>query len=195
MRKRPKDSLTHKILKAVSIGGVVLIAATNPYFGLAFFKGLRGDLERKKWREFYLQLKRLHKTKRLNVEQGPDGSFKVTITQLGKDYVARYDLDSLKIKKPEYWDGLWRFCSFDIPSDKQVARYALLGKLKELGFIMVQKSLWAHPFECREELAVLGRAFSVESYLYCFLASDFDNHQNNYLKIKFERKNGITLKS
>ena len=172
-----------------------MIAATNPYFGLAFFKGIRRDLERKKWRDFYLQLKRLQKTKRLNVEKNLDGSFKVTITQLGKDYVARYDLDSLEIKRPESWDGLWRFCSFDIPSNKQIARYALLNKLKEIGFIMVQKSLWAHPFECREELAVLGRAFNVEPYIYCFMASDFDGHQNNYLKLKFEKKNGEVLKS
>ena len=195
MRKRPKNSLTHKILKAISIGGIVLIAASSPYFGLAFFKGIRRDLERKKWRDFYAQLKKLQKSKRLNAEQNPDGSFTVTITQLGKDYVARYDLDSLEIKKPESWDGLWRICSFDIPSDKQVARYALIGKFKELGFIMIQKSVWAHPFECREELAVLGKAFNIEPHMYCFMASDFYCHQNNHLKIKFERKNRTILKT
>ena len=195
MRKRPKYSLTHKILKAIAIGGVVAIAATNPYFGLAFMKSIRKDLERKKWREFYLQLKKLQKTKRINAEQNPDGSFNVTITQLGKDYVAKYDLHNLEIKKPEFWDGLWRLCSFDIPTKKKVARYALIDKLKELGFIMVQKSLWAHPFECREELAVVGRAFNTEPYMYCFLGSDFDGHQNNYLKIKFEKKNKIFLKT
>ena len=195
MRKRPKDSFAHKILKAVAIGGIVAIAATNPYFGLAFMKGIRKDLERKKWAEFYRELKRLQKTKRLNAEQKPDGSFEVTITQLGKNYVARYDLDSLEVKRPKYWDGLWRFCSFDIPSDKQLARHSLLSKLKELGFIMVQKSLWAHPFECREELAVLAKAFEVEPYMYCFTASDFDGHQNNHLKMKFERKNSTILTS
>ena len=76
-----------------------------------------------------------------------------------------------------------------------MARCALIDKLKELGFIMIQKSVWAHPFECREELTVLGRAFNVESYMYCFMASDFDGHQNNNLKIKFERKNKVMLKN
>ena len=195
MRKRPKNSFAHKILKAIAIGGVVAVAAASPYFGLAFMKGLNRELERKKWREFYKELNRLKKTKRINVVQKPDGSFEVTITQLGKDYVARYDLDSLEIKRPESWDGLWRMCSFDIPAKKQAARYALIGKLKELGFVMVQESLWTHPFECREELAVLAKAFEVEPHVYCFVASDFDGHHNNYLKIKFERKTRIVLRT
>ena len=193
MRKRTKHSLSHKILKAIAIGGVVAVAATNPYFGLAFMKGIRKDLERKKWWEFQKALKRLQRTKRLNAEQNSDGSFTVTITQLGKDYAARYDLDSLTIDKPKEWDGLWRVCSFDIPTDKKAGRYALLSKLKELGFIMIQKSVWAHPFECREQLAVLARAFEVEKCVYVFTASDFDGHHNLYLKRKFERQNNTIL--
>jgi len=193
MRKRAKNSLSHKILKAIAIGGVVAVAATNPYFGLAFMKGIQKDLERKKWWEFQKQLKRLQREKRLNAEENPDGSFTVTITQLGKDYVARYDLDSLMINKPEEWDGLWRICSFDIPTDKQAGRFSLLSKLKELGFIMIQKSVWAHPFECREQLAVLARAFEIEKYVYVFTASDFDGHHDLYLKRKFERQNDAVL--
>ena len=193
MRTRTKNSLSYKILKAIAIGGIVAIAATSPYFGLAFMKGIRRDLERKKWWEFQKALKRLQRTKRLNAEQNPDGSFTVTITQLGKDYVARYDLDSLTIDKPKEWDGLWRICSFDIPTDKQAGRSALLSKLKELGFIMIHKSVWAHPFECREQLAVLARAFEIEQYVYVFTASDFDGHHDHYLKRKFERQNDAIL--
>ena len=145
MRKRAKNSLAHKILKAVAVGGIVAVAATNPYFGLAFMKGIRKDLERKKWWEFQRELKRLQRTKRLNAEQNPDGSFTVTITQLGKDYVARYDLDSLIIDKPKEWDGLWRIIILDLPEDRKPERESLRYLLKKANFVCIKNTVWISP--------------------------------------------------
>ena len=170
---------------------MVLIAATSPYFGIGLIKGIKYELRRKKWRQFYNDLYRLKRQKRISVNQNPDGSYAVTITQIGKDWVGKYDLDTLEIKKPEEWDGFWRFFTFDIPAKKKAARYALLNKLKELGFIMVQRSLWAHPYECREELAVIAKAFEVEPHVHFFVAHDFD--QDWRLRDLFKRYNGVTL--
>jgi DNA-binding transcriptional regulator PaaX len=105
---------------------------------------------------------------------------------------ARYWLDDLEIKKPEQWDGFWRFIAFDIPSKNpksKLARYSLLKKLKELGFIMVQRSLWVHPYECREELAVIAKAFEVEPYIHFFVAHDFD--KDFELRRKFKKYNRL----
>lgn len=193
MTRRPKvkESFSFKLLSALAIGGVTILAASSPYFGIGAISAIRKDLNKKKWREFYKELNRLRHKKRINVSQNSDGSYNVEITNLGKNLVGKYNLDDLIIKQPEQWDGFWRFCSFDIPGVKKQARQALLSKLKELGFIMAQKSLWVHPFECREELAVIAKAFEVEPYIHFFVAHDLD--KDTLFRKKFADKTGIHL--
>lgn len=168
------------------------MAASSPYFGIRAVGAIKRDLDKKKWKEFYKELNRLRYKKRINVLQNLDGSYNVEITNLGKNLVSRYNLDELTIKQPDQWDGFWRFCSFDIPGPKKQARHALLSKLKELGFVMAQKSLWTHPFECREELAVITKAFEVEPFVHFFVAHDLDKDQ--LLRKKFADKTEIYLK-
>ena len=188
-----KNSFPRQLLKALAISGAVVLASGNPYFGLNITGALRKQLDRKKWREFYKELYTLKYRKRINVSQNQDGGYNVEITNLGKKLVAKYNLDDLVIKQPDQWDGFWRFCSFDIPGPKKQARQALLSKLKELGFVMAQKSLWVHPFECREELAIIANAYKVEPYIHFFVAHDLD--KDLLFRKKFSEKSGIYLKS
>lgn len=50
---------------------------------------------------------------------------------------------------------------FDIPQEKKISREALRGKLKELGFHQLQKSVWIYPFECRVEMELLQDFFGL----------------------------------
>lgn len=191
-RVKIKESFPHKLLKVLAISGSVVLASSNPYFGLKIVEGIKKELDRKRWGEFHREINKLRNKKRINVSQNPDGSYNVEITNLGKKLINKYNLDELTIKKPDQWDGFWRFCSFDIPGPKKQARKALLDKLKDLGFIMAQKSLWVHPFECREELAVIAKSFEVEPYIHFFVAHDLD--KDPLLRKKFADKTGIYLK-
>ncbi|HEY4474456.1 MAG TPA: hypothetical protein VJC06_00845 [Candidatus Paceibacterota bacterium] len=191
-RKKFKESFSYKLLKALAMGGSIVLASSNPYFGLKIGEAFKRELSRKKWGEFHKEINKLKRKKRINVSQNSDGSYNVEITNLGKNLVSKYNLDDLIIKQPEQWDGFWRFCSFDIPGPKKQARQALLFKLKELGFVMAQKSLWTHPFECREELAVIAKAFEVEPYIHFFVAHDLD--KDTLLRKKFADKTGTYLK-
>ena len=189
-----QNSFARKLLKLLALSGTVLIAASSPYFGLGLVRGIQKEIDRKKWRQFYNDLYRLRRQKRINAVQKSNGSYEVTITSLGSKMAKTYELDDLQIKKPDRWDGFWRFIAFDIPSKNpksKLVRNTLLSKLKELGFIMVQKSLWAHPYECREELAVITRAFEVEPYVHFFVAHDFDKDYK--LRDKFRKLNKLEL--
>ena len=192
-KNKSKESFSHKLLKAGAISSVLVIAATNPYFVLKAIGASRKDLERKKWWEYKKAINNLKRQKRLNVSQNPDGSYTLEITQVGKKVIEKYDLDSLKIEKPDQWDGGWRVLSFDIPKNKKNARQALLSKIKELGFLMLQKSVWVHPFECRKELAVISKAFEVEPYIYSFVAYEFENDKEYKLRKTFESRSGLNL--
>lgn len=188
---RIKNSFLHKLLSALAISGGVIIAASNPFFGIKILKGIEKELKLKKWQNFYGNIRKLKKQKRIDVLQNPDGSYLVTLTQLGKREVTKYDLENLCIIKPEIWDGYWRLVSFDIPTKKKLTRQSFLNKLKELGFIMVQRSLWAHPYECRKELAVIAKSFEIEPYIYTFVVHDADREQ--LLRKQFQKNNNLTL--
>lgn len=80
------------------------------------------------------------------------------LTSAGSESAYRnYPLLAFRKKK---WDGLWRIVAFDIPQKKALLRDTLRKKLKELGFGMLQESIWVSPHDfvadLREFLEVRG---------------------------------------
>jgi len=71
-------------------------------------------------------------------------------------------IDALKIKRPKKWDKKWRIIVFDISELKKLYRDAFRGKLKELGFYPLQKSVWICPFDCRDEIELLREFFGLK---------------------------------
>jgi len=63
------------------------------------------------------------------------------------------------------WDGLWRVVIFDIPVHYNKARTAFRAKLKELGFVQIQKSVWVCPYPCETEILFVADFFSVRRYI------------------------------
>lgn len=183
-----QNSFARNLLKALATSGMILVAATNPYFGFKLARGINRELSRKKWRQFYNDLYKQRGRGWIDILQRPDGSYEVTLTAAGTKIIKKFQLDDLKIKKPERWDGSWRMVAFDIPSKNpksKLARNALLSKLKELGFVMVQKSLWTHPYECRDEIMVIAEAFEVKPYIHFFVARELEREKE--IREKFEK--------
>ena len=191
-----KKSFSHQLLKALAtsgaVGGVVILASFNPYFGLKAIGAINKELKKRKWREVNQRLNRFKQRGLAKVIQNADGSFSVLLTRNGQKEVIKYDLDTINIKKQTRWDGIWRIFLFDIPVNKKAARSALLGKLKELGFVMLQRSVWTHPYPCRDELAIIAKAFEIKPYI-----SFHEAHNISYedkIITDFEKRNGIILR-
>jgi phenylacetic acid degradation operon negative regulatory protein len=85
------------------------------------------------------------------------------------------DIDSMKLRKYQKWDEKWRIIIFDVPNRKSKNRHAFTEKLKELGFVMIQKSVWAYPFECYKEVAILRKFYEIERYLSYFEAVEIED--------------------
>jgi len=168
MRIRPKrNSLATTILKKIALAGLVVMAASSPYFGLGLITGLGRHSSRKTWRKFYASLNYLDRRGYVEIsdKNSGNGKVKVKITRMGEKIVDRLNTESLKIPKKDVWDGKWRVVMFDIPNTKSRNRLAFTEKLKELGFIMVQKSVWAYPFECYKEVAILRKFYEIEKFV------------------------------
>ncbi len=189
-------SFSRKLLKALAvsgaIGGVVILASLNPYFGIKAIGAINKELKRRKWREIQKNLYRFKQQGLARVEPNNDGTYSVSLTRVGQKELTKYDLDTLKINNNEGWDEIWRVFLFDIPARKKAARAILLSKLKELGFVMLQRSVWVHPFPCRNELAVIAKAFEIEPYIRFHEAYDMSHEEK--IKLDFEKRNNMTLR-
>ena len=95
----------------------------------------------------------------------------------------RYDFNKMKIKIPNKWDGLWRMVIFDIPEDRRKVRNAINFKLKDLGFVSLQKSVFVYPYECRNGIDFVGEFFYARKYIRYIEVRDIDNDKK--LKKKF----------
>jgi phenylacetic acid degradation operon negative regulatory protein len=68
------------------------------------------------------------------------------------------------------WDGRWRIVFYDIPEENKVLRQQLQGKLKELGFGMIQESVYISPFDVAEDLREFLIAQDLEDFVFVSLA-------------------------
>lgn len=59
-------------------------------------------------------------------------------------------INHLAIRIPRKWDGKWRIVIFDLPKNYAGNRDFFRRHLIDIGFIQVQKSVWAFPFPCKK---------------------------------------------
>ncbi len=60
-------------------------------------------------------------------------------------------------KKPVKWDHKWRIIIFDIPEYQASLRQKVRDTLSSIGFVRLQNSVWAYPYDC-EDLIILLKA-------------------------------------
>ena len=96
-----------------------------------------------------------------------DGNYK--FTDKGRKWFSN---SVLKHSCFEYgkWDKKWRIVIFDIPEELHKNRNQLRGKLKNLGFYMLQKSVFVIPYPCEKELGYVCKNLRIADYVDVILA-------------------------
>ena len=157
--RKPKSVIAVDIVKWLAVAGAVSVAATSPYFAINILKGFNKGKKYEKEKicgAFY----RLKKQGCINIQQ-KNHQIHISLTAEGKKKAGRFQIDSLEIKKQKKWDGMWRLVIFDIPQLKNVQRNAFRGKLIDLGFTLLQKSIWICPYRCNDEIGLLRDFFGL----------------------------------
>ncbi len=169
-----KKSLSFQILRALAVGGVFILAASSPTFALNLPNNiariLKEQNQRKKREKLFRALTYLRSRKFTEIKDLPDGRTEVRITSAGQEFVGIADFDNLEIEKPIVWDKKFRLVIFDIPKHKHSYSTGFSRTLKELGFYMIQKSVWVHPYDCTNEIVYLRNIFEIEPYVKVVLA-------------------------
>lgn len=164
--------LTKMVLMSLGTGAIIGIALIFPGIGY-LYKEFKKEQWEKLRRRGRLQstIKRLEEQKLVSWKER-NGDLILTLTDKGKKKALKFNIDEMKIKIPNKWDGLFRVIVFDIPEKKREVRNIFRKKLKDLGFSQMQKSVFISRYECREEIDFLRHELEVAPFVNYILAKE-----------------------
>jgi len=181
--RKPKSEISKDILKWLLISGIVYISASSPYFTLNLMKKIK-KIKKYKRKKVYDAFYRLRREGCIEIKK-KDYNVYIKLTEKGRKKANWMQMDKLKIKKPKKWDGKWRIVMFDISQLKNFYREVFRGKLKELNFCQVQKSVWICPYKCKDEINLLKDFLGfTDKEIRLVVSSDIG--KDDWLKKKFK---------
>ncbi|MBI2590546.1 MAG: hypothetical protein HYW33_01525 [Candidatus Blackburnbacteria bacterium] len=99
---------------------------------------------------------------------GSDGKVCLELTSGGNVEVKR--TFPLLVASGKKWDGNFMMVIFDVPETHKKVRDRLRAKLGELGFGMLQKSIWISPYHFEEDIRQFLRAQDLDDIVYVLAA-------------------------
>lgn len=99
----------------------------------------------------------------------------IRLTDSGKDKALWIKMR----EENEKWDGKWRLVFWDIPEKRKNIRDLLRHKLKQLGFVKCQKSVWVTKKNCTKILRDYIKSVGIENWV---LIVESDNVGRNLIQ-------------
>ena len=174
------------ILVLAGIAGVLTVVAVAP--------NMFGAVGRSTKRRYFFNKSSFNKTKHylkrrglVEIDKEKDSGFtEIKLTSKGLIELYKLSFDNLKIIKPQKWDGFWRIVIFDIPNRHKWARDDFRQKLREIGFYLLQESVFIIPYPCEKEIKFLISVFNLNNYARLIIAKEISNDADikEYFKIQ-----------
>jgi len=174
LRKLKLGVLGRQILSLL-LSGIALGLTVSPRRHFWILDNIPRELKRVKKDYLNNAIRRLYRSKLVDVKETKDGKTILILSEEGKKRMLIYNLETLKLKRQDKWDGYWRVIIFDIPERLKYAREWLSRKLKEIGMYQLQKSVYVYPFECKDELEFIIEYFGLRPYVRFGLLKEIDN--------------------
>ncbi|MBI4449490.1 hypothetical protein HY634_00340, partial [Candidatus Uhrbacteria bacterium] len=146
IKQRHRDAalrVTLPVLGVIAAAGLVTAVAIAPGVAVALKAFAKLFPSRQRY-EVDRTLKRL--IRRGLVEETRRGRIVgFSLTDKGREYLARHELADARLAQPKKWDGRWRIITFDISEKRRHVRDNLRAHLTRLGLSPIQKSVWLYP--------------------------------------------------
>lgn len=175
-------STTQKVLLLL-LGGAALAFSHSPTRARRVLHAVAYEWKNINRRELGRAIRRLYESKLISYKEEKDGAISIVLNREGKKVALRYKLDELSIVKPHHWDRRWRVILFDVPETEKALRDSLRSRLRQLGTIEFQKSVFVHPYDCRNEIDFIIEVYDARRYVRFIEAVHIDNEF--HLKRKF----------
>lgn len=154
-------------------GGLALGLSGRPDKHFRIMRGMAKEWNNINRRALYNAIRKLYRSKMVSYTE-KDGITAMVLSENGKNKVLEYNLEKMKIRKPDQWDKIWRMVIFDVPEDFKRGRNALAAKLKQLGFYSMQKSVFIYPYACKNEIDFIVEIFGLRPYVRFLLVKETD---------------------
>ncbi len=163
MRKvKVATNITMRMLLKVSVGagfvGVVIVAP-NALQAVDYFIN-QYDKSKKRKPRFREQFKR---SGYFYVSEVSSGSYAVSLTEKGRAAANNVLFEDYKIATKSQWDGKWHLLMFDIAEKDRVFRDSMRRKIKELGLLQLQNSVYIYPYSLKEFALKVKDAYPYQS--------------------------------
>jgi len=163
--KKEENNITKDVLSFLLVTGGISLILTNPAFlapAILIAKYADKDFNKRKgsYSVSYLKKKGM-----ISISKNGRKTH-VSLTKRGMKRAQLYQIElGLLTKKESFkkkkWDREWYIVAFDIMDSNRVKRDALRGLLKRSGFILLQKSMWVSPIDCRKEIEFVKSFFKI----------------------------------
>lgn len=163
-RKRLYSPTKRKILLLLLAGAALSLSRTGKN-QIRIIKEVSKEWKKIDRHNLYRLLHEFRHDRLVDWREHKDGTITVTLSEAGQHTAKRFEVDELSIAPQYTWDGKWRVVIYDIPHKKRAARDALRLKLHQLGFREWQKSVFIHPYPCRDEIDFIMEFFDVRPYV------------------------------
>lgn len=160
-------------LRAVATVGVLTIAATSPYFLTNFVRNYFKDASDSRKKKALTRAFDYARRRQFIAWDEKDDKIYVTLLEEGRRKIQEYNFDEMALPQKRRWNGKWHIIIFDIPEKKKAAREALREKFQDLGMVMLQKSAWVWPYECRNEIRLIQEVFGLNEKEVNYIVADY----------------------
>lgn len=174
---------TQKVLLLL-FAGITLGLTRSPRQQFRILKNIRYEWKELDRKELNRSIRRIYESKLVHCISHKDGTIEMVLNREGKRVALRYSLETMKINNPVIWDKKWRVILFDVPEYKKRLRDALRFQLKQLGLVEFQKSVFVHPYECKNEIDIVIELYNARRYVRFLEATHIDS--DLHLKKRFK---------
>lgn len=147
------------------LGGLALGLSGSPRRYALILRQLQRELRALEYEAVADAVRKLYQNKLVDYRESKDGMITISLTEQGKQRALTYKIGELSIRRPARWDRKWRLVIFDIPERFKSARDTLRQHLKRLGFLELQRSVFVHPFACRDEIDFIVEFYQIRPWV------------------------------
>lgn len=172
-----RANLQHIILGTVKTAGLLSVAVMAPNAIQVLEQIDPGYRKRKRNPKYALNrsFQNLLEKGLIEIEHTRKGKY-VRLTQRGERALHELDLSKIhQLQSKKKWDKKWRVIIFDIPEERKVLRNKLRFTLQEIGFYMLQQSVWVYPYDCENLITMIKADFKIGKDVLYIVADQIEN--------------------